>query len=117
MLGNLKKKFDKDNEFFIQIYHRSSINFLEALGSKASLFPYSALQHELKHYARFGVGMAMGALSLCVTSDDQAPKVKDIEDEVVPLDKILYIVPCKTKEGRLRMASTYKHAIDNGFLD
>lgn len=94
------------------------VNILTELGSKASIFPYSALQQELKHYARFGVGMAMGALSLCVTNDDGTPKMGDIqEDTIVPLDKILFIEPCRTKEGRLRMASNYKHAVDNGFLD
>lgn len=59
----------------------------------------------------------MGALSICVTNVDETPKRKDIEDVVVPLDEIIFIEPCKTKEGRLRMASTYKHAIDYGFLD
>lgn len=61
--------------------------------------------------------MAMGALSLCVTNDDETPKFRDIEEDVCPLDKILFIEPCKTKEGRLRMANNCKHAIDNGFLD
>lgn len=96
---------------------------LNALGSNASIFPYSALQQELKIYGRFGLGMAMGALSLCLTKHDEdddvdkMPKISEIDvDAVVPLDKILFIEPCKTKQGRLRMASTYKHAIDYGFL-
>lgn len=63
--------------------------------------------------------MAMGALSICVSNDEgETPKTKDTkEDEVVPLDQIIFIEPCKTKEGRVRMASTFKHAIDHGFLD
>lgn len=92
---------------------------LSALGSNTSIFPYSALEEELKNCAKFGVGMAMGALSLCVTNDDEnaTPKVTEMVGEVVvPLDKILFIKPCKTKHGRLRMASTYKHAVDCGFF-
>lgn len=62
--------------------------------------------------------MAMGGLSICVTNDDATPKVREEEEvAVVQLDKIIFIEPCKTKEGRARMASTFKHAIDHGFLD
>lgn len=51
--------------------------------------------------------MAMGAWSLCITNVRHI-----VEDAIVQLDEILFIEPCKTKEGRPRIASNY-----NGILD
>ncbi|KAG4079925.1 hypothetical protein HA402_006237 [Bradysia odoriphaga] len=111
----------RENHFdeLIQIYHRSVVNVLSALGSNAEkVFPFSALQQELKNFARFGVGMAMEALPYCEMDDTDTPNLGEMEgDEAVPLNKILVIHPCKTKSGRLRMGNTFKHAIDKGFLD
>lgn len=102
-----------------QVYHRSVVNVLSALGSNADeVFPFSALQQELKSHARFGVLMAMEALPYCEMDDTDTPNLDKMEgDEAVPLNTILVVHPCKTKSGRLRMADTFKHAINNGFFD
>lgn len=60
----------------------------------------------------------MEALPFCIMDDAETPKIDDMEgDEPIPLNRILVVHPCKTKTGRLRMANTFKHAIDEGFLD
>lgn len=60
----------------------------------------------------------MEALPICVIDDAETPNIDDMEgDEVVPLNQIFVIYPCETKTGRLRMADTFKDAIDRGFLD
>lgn len=113
---NLREKYFNE---LLQVYHRAATSLLSELGSDANeLYPYEALEEELISTGKFGVGMAMEALPFCVMDEAATPNVEEMEgDEAVPINRVVRLLPCKTKEQRLRMADTFKHAIDHGLLD
>lgn len=92
---------------------------LRILGSDPEkVFPRTALDDQLKKYARFGVGMGMESIPFSVIDDADVTDLDLIEGvEAIPLEHIFIIRPLKTKEARLRLANAIKHGVDNGYLD
>lgn len=103
----------------IKDYYMGVTDMLRALGSDPEkLFPWSGFQQELKEYGRFGVGVAMESLPFSIMDDEDTPDLDAIEgDQAVPVTNFLKIRPIPSKEGRLRLADVFKHAIDQGYLD
>ncbi|GAB0088175.1 uncharacterized protein DMENIID0001_025620 [Sergentomyia squamirostris] len=110
-----EKHFDE----LLQAYHASCCKLLADLGSNpAIIFPYSALEEEMKKYARFGVGMGMESIPFSIMPESDAFDLDSIQgDQAVPLEEIWALKPCETKEGRLRIADMFKHATERGYLD
>uniref|UniRef100_A0A1L8DN26 Putative juvenile hormone-inducible protein n=1 Tax=Nyssomyia neivai TaxID=330878 RepID=A0A1L8DN26_9DIPT len=102
----------------LRAYHASCCKLLEDLGSKAEIFPYSALEEEMQKYARFGVGMGMESIPFSVMPEDDTFDLDSIQgDKAIPLQEIWVLKPIPTKEGRLRVADMFKHATERGYLD
>lgn len=105
--------------FFFKDYHNAATDLIKALGSDPNaVYPWSALQQELKVAARFGVGMGMESLPFSIMDDEDTPDLDEITgNEAVPVTTVLKIRPIKNKQGRLRLADAFKHGIDQGYLD
>lgn len=103
----------------VKIYHQSVADLLAALGSDPNeVFPYSCLLQEMRESARFGVGMGMEAIPLSIMDDADLADLDSIENsDGVPMSDIWNIKPIKSKEGRLRLANTVKHAVDQGYFN
>ncbi|CAO1422867.1 unnamed protein product [Diamesa serratosioi] len=103
----------------IKTYHESLCCFVKDFGSNPDiLFPFSALQEELKTSFRFGTGMAIESIPFSLLEDHEAPDMDIIQgEEAVPIQTIWIIKPITNKDGRKRLADVFKHATEQGYLD
>lgn len=103
----------------IKTYYESLCSLVRDFGSNPDvLFPFSALQEELRTSFRFGVGMAIEAVTFSLLDDDEAPDMDSLQgEEVVPIQTIWILKPIKSDEGRRRLADVFKHATARGYLD
>ncbi|XP_055714788.1 uncharacterized protein LOC129808908 [Phlebotomus papatasi] len=113
-----QKLREKHYDDLLKAYHSSCCRLLEDLGSKPEIFPYSALQEEMRKFARFGVGMGIESVPFSVIPESDAFDLDSIQgDDAIPLQEIWVLKPIPTKEGRLRVADMFKHAVDMGYLE
>lgn len=80
------------------------------------MYPWSALQDELHHAARFGVGMGMESLPMSILPDDQVADLDALQGDVALAD-VWAIGPIEDDVDRRRLADMFRHAIDQGYLD
>jgi thiamine kinase-like enzyme len=106
-------------EDLLKAYHRSLTDLIREFGSNPEfLFPYSALQNEMKEFARFGVGMGIESVQFSIMDDSQVPDMDAIpEDRAVPITEVWVLKPIENQEGRKRLTDIFKHAMDMGYLD
>lgn len=103
----------------IKTYHESLCSFVKDFGSNPDvLFPFSALQEELRTSFRFGVAMACESVTFSLLEDHETPDMDGLQgEEVVPIETIWILKPIKSDEGRRRLADVFKHATERGYLD
>lgn len=83
----------------------------------ATVFPMVAFQEELKQFCKFGAGMAMEALPLSIMDEEETTDLDAIEgDRPLSIPEVWKMKPINTKEGRLRVADVFKHAVEHGYL-
>jgi hypothetical protein len=88
------------------------------LGSNAdNVFPFAGLQSEMKMFARFGVGMSIESIPFSVINDEDIRYLDSIEGSDPLLITKAWICKIAEHNGRLRLADTFKHATECGYLD
>lgn len=102
-------------DVLLKEYHTSLSNLVRAFGSDPELvFPFSALQQEMKQFARHGVGMGIESIYFSVLEEELDCEVTG--EEEVPIHTVMVVNKIKTKEGRLRVTEMFKHASDYGYI-
>lgn len=103
----------------LRVYHESACELIGALGSDARrVFPWWALEEELRQVARYGVGFAMEAIIMSVMPEEEVSDLDCLAGEsAVPLTDIWKVRPFERQADRQRLADVFRHAIDRGYLD
>ncbi|KAG5668327.1 hypothetical protein PVAND_016271 [Polypedilum vanderplanki] len=103
----------------LKAYHDSLSEIIKDFGSNPEfLFPFSALEAELKSFARFGVGMGIESIPFSVMDDNETADMEKIKgDEAVPITDIWILKKLENIEDQRRLADIFKHAVDRGYLD
>jgi hypothetical protein len=102
----------------LDVYHQSATAMINALGSNAdNVFPFAGLQSEMKMFARFGVGMSIESIPFSVINDEDIRYLDSIEGSDPLLITKAWICKIAEHNGRLRLADTFKHATECGYLD
>lgn len=81
---NTNKKL-RDNHYneFLQIYHNTLSEFLTRLGSDAKkLFPYSALEDQLKRFGKFGLTMAVMIIPIITADAADTPDIDELAQKM-----------------------------------
>uniref|UniRef100_A0A336M4I1 CSON012053 protein n=1 Tax=Culicoides sonorensis TaxID=179676 RepID=A0A336M4I1_CULSO len=109
---------EKHYDDLLKSYHMSLADQLKVYGlNVGDVFPYQALLEELKERACFGIGMGIESIPFSVMEDDEAGDLDKIEgEEAVDVTTVWIIRPIKNKEGRLRLAEIFKHAVQMGYI-
>lgn len=92
---------------------------LTALGTDAqTCYPYSALLDEMRQVGRFGVGMGMESLPFSIMQDADVPDLDKLTGgKAFVLSDVWVLEPIEDAAGRRRLADTFRHACDQGYLD
>jgi aminoglycoside/choline kinase family phosphotransferase len=103
----------------LQAYYTSAAAMIRGLGSNPDeIFPFTALQSEMKTFARFGVGMGIESIPFSLLNDEDTADLDSIQgEEMVPITKLWILKNIKDQDGRLRLADMFKHATQCGYLD
>lgn len=109
---------EKHYDTLLKAYHTSLGEQLKVVGLDVEkVFPYSALLEEMQERASFGVGMGIESIPFSVMDDDEAGDLDAIQgDEAVDVTTVWILKPIKNKEGRLRLANMFKHAVQMGYI-
>ncbi|XP_026462580.1 uncharacterized protein LOC113364307 [Ctenocephalides felis] len=68
-------------ETFLHIYHGSLSSFLHELGSDPEkMFPYRALQDQLKEFGKFGILMGMTILNAMIANQEDIPDMDEVAE-------------------------------------
>uniref|UniRef100_A0A336LPX7 CSON000643 protein n=1 Tax=Culicoides sonorensis TaxID=179676 RepID=A0A336LPX7_CULSO len=82
-----------------------------------NVFPFRALNEEMLKSACFGIGMGIESIPFSVMDDEETGDLDTIEGEnAVDVTTVWIMRPIKSKEGRLRLADTFKHAVQMGYI-
>ncbi|XP_049787667.1 uncharacterized protein LOC126191015 isoform X4 [Schistocerca cancellata] len=101
----------------VQIYYKSMSDLVSDLGSDPNaVFPYKALESEMKAVSRYGFIMSLESVPFSEIDEKDAPNIDLIEgDDAVPLEKI-WVLPPMHKEARQRIANNVIYAIENDHI-
>ena len=103
----------------LQSYHRSLCDFLIELGSDPEkIFPFAALENQLKKYARFGLWLTLFNLPHTLDEGDNL-EGSDIHDEAEGQVQtaINAVYSRKSQQCQERILDAIKYVVDNGYLD
>lgn len=102
----------------LKAYHNSLGEQLQVVGLDVeNVFPYSALLEEMQQRACFGVAMGIESIPFSVMDDEETGDLDTIQgEEAVDVTTVWKLKPIKNKEGRLRLANMFKHAVEMGYI-
>uniref|UniRef100_U5ET49 Putative juvenile hormone-inducible protein n=1 Tax=Corethrella appendiculata TaxID=1370023 RepID=U5ET49_9DIPT len=103
----------------LNIYYTNLTDLIRDLGSDPNkVFPREEFEKELKQFSRFGCGFSIESVPLSIMDDDDTADFSKIEsDSAIDISTVWIVPPIPTKEGRLRVADVFKHAVQYGYLD
>lgn len=103
----------------LKTYHDGLCEIVRDFGSNPDfLFPFSALEKELKSFGKFGVGMGIESIPFSVMDDSETADLDKIEgDKPIPIIDIWTIKRLQDEKDQRRLADIFKHAVDRGYLD
>ncbi|KAL7015018.1 hypothetical protein ACKWTF_016247 [Chironomus riparius] len=103
----------------MKTYHTNLCEIIRDFGSNPEfLFPYSALENEMKQFGRFGVGMGIESIPFSLMDDSDTADLDKIQGEnAVPITDIWILKRLENENDQRRLADVFKHAVDCGFLD
>lgn len=109
---------DQHYEDMIQWYYDGVVQMLQQFELDAQrIIPRQVLNDELRHFGKYGVGVAMEAVPLTIMDDADTTDMEAIQgDEPMTLPEIWRLKPIRTHEGRRRLVDVFSHALKQGFL-
>ncbi|XP_058825483.1 uncharacterized protein LOC131685640 [Topomyia yanbarensis] len=103
---------EKYHDEMLQIYHSSMVNLLDRLGSDGTeLFPFSALQDQLKRFGQFVI--IMGAFDIPILCTDPAEMPAALDGD---LSEVFATSPEAQQRYAGRMLGVMRDAIRYGYL-
>lgn len=94
---------------FMHIYHGSLSDFLRKLGSDPEkLFPYSALQDQLKRFGKFGLLLSLTILQALIVNAEDVPDMDEVAENLKKdpekMNLSMYENPCEAEFNRRILA-------------
>ncbi|XP_044729401.1 uncharacterized protein LOC123292752 [Chrysoperla carnea] len=101
----------------IDEYHKVFTESLIELGTDPKLFPKDALLQDFIENAKFGLGMVIETLPLCLTEDSETVDLDAIQGtEAIDISTVYCVKPIQKQENRKRLVNVVKHVVDNNFI-
>lgn len=114
-----KSLWDEHFEKLLKDYHNELSISIGLLGSDPEkLYPWDTFMNEVKEQFIFGVTFALEMIPMSLLDDSEVFDLDAIikDDSAVNIDDVWTLSNLKTKEGRLRLANIFVHAVENNFL-
>ncbi|XP_076286022.1 uncharacterized protein LOC143211853 [Lasioglossum baleicum] len=114
-----KSLWDVQFDNLLKIYYNELSNSISLLGSDPEkLYSWDTFMKEVKEQFMFGAMFALEMIPFSLLDESEAFDLDAIikDDSAVDIDDVWTLSNIKTKEGRLRLANIFVHAVKNNFL-
>ncbi|XP_076649297.1 uncharacterized protein LOC143357031 [Halictus rubicundus] len=114
-----KSLWDEHFDSLLKIYHNELSNTINLLGSDPEkMYSWDTFMKEVKEQFMFGAMFALEMIPFSLLDESEAFDLDAIikDDSPVDIDDVWTLSNIKTKDGRLRLANIFVHAVENKFL-
>nr|XP_033341054.1 uncharacterized protein LOC117229016 [Megalopta genalis] len=114
-----KSLWDEHFETFLRDYHNELSISISLLGSDPEkLYPWDTFMNEVQEQFMLGATFSLEMIPFSLLDNSEAFDLDAIikDDNAVNIDDVWTLSNIKTKDGRLRLANIFVHAVENKFL-